>query len=328
MIETEEYEYRRITLRVLLIVTIFSASMFAVNNWIAGFHLFAFIEAIVTVFWCWILIIAKRTQYLQRWSFAYLCTFYFLVLYGIMITSFKAGLFSWLFIFPILSYLLLGLRAGTVITSVSVLAGLGILGRLVWQNNPEVHWIVMGNFGLTLTAIWSMVYVYESKRELVVKRLKEQVMKDPLTGLLNMRNLNETLTAVLQNAERYSQPVTLVYIDINDFKNINDTQGHQKGNEILLAVAETIKKITRVEDYAFRYGGDEFCIIFSNCTEQQVKNTYGARLTEEVHKNLNKLTMSIGYAQTGPTDFSSPDILIHNADKSMYFVKSTSKLNE
>ena len=328
MIETEEYGYRRTTLRVLLVVTIFAASFFAVTNWLAGFQLFSIMEAIIASFWSWILVISKTTQYLQRWSFVYLCTFYFLVIYGIMITNFKAGLFSWLFIFPILSYLLLGLKAGTVITFVSVSGGLAALGKSVWASNADVHWIVMGNVGFTLAAIWVMVYVYEAKREEVVKDLREQARKDPLTGLLNVRDLNDILTSTLQIAERHSQPVTLVYIDINDFKQINDAQGHQKGNQILLAVAKAIKKMTRVEDQAFRYGGDEFCIIFPNCVEQQVEQTFGLRLAEEVHNNLNKLTMSIGYAQTGPTIFCSPDSLIHKADKNMYLVKSTSKLND
>lgn len=325
MVDNEEYGYRRTTLRVLLAVTIFAVSFFAVNNWIAGFQLFAVIEAIVGAFWCAIFLIAKRTQYLQRWSFIYLCTFYFLVIYGIMITTFKAGLFSWLFIFPILSYLLLGIKAGSLITLVSVSGGLFVLGKMVWVNNHEMHWIVMGNAGFTLAAIWSMVYVYESKREYVFNYLKEQARKDPLTGLLNVKALNDTLADTLKIAQRHSYPVTLVYIDINDFKQINDKQGHQKGNEILLAVAQAIKDLTRVEDHAFRYGGDEFCIVFPNCVHEQVRQTFGVRLAEQAHTNLNKLSMSIGYAQTGPSEFCSPDSLIHKADKNMYVVKSIIK---
>jgi diguanylate cyclase (GGDEF)-like protein len=328
MIDNEEYGYRRTTLRVLLAVTIFAASFFAVNNWIAGFHLFAVIEGGVAAFWCWILIIAKSTKYLQRWSFIYLCTFYFLVIYGILITTFKAGLFSWLFIFPILSYLLLGIKAGSWITFISVSGGLAVLGNMVWVDNHEMHWIVMGNVGFTLAAIWSMVYVYESKREYIFNHLREQARKDPLTGLLNVKALNDTLADTLKIAQRHSYPVTLVYIDINDFKQINDMQGHQKGNEILLAVAQTIQELTRVEDYAFRYGGDEFCIIFPNCVHEQVRQIFGVRLIERVKLNLDNLTMSIGYAQTGPSDFCLPDTLIHRADKNMYVVKSILKSSD
>lgn len=325
MIDNEAYGYRRTTLRVLLAVTIFAASFFAVNNWIAGFKLFAVIEGGIAAFWCWILVIAKSTKNLQRWSFVYLCTFYFLVIYGIMITTFKAGLFSWLFIFPILSYLLLGLKAGTWITFISVSGGLAVLGNMVLINNHGMHWIVMGNVGFTLATIWSMVYVYESKREYIFNHLREQARKDPLTGLLNVKALNDTLADTLKTAQRHSYPVTLVYIDINDFKLINDKLGHQKGNEILLSVANIITELTRVEDYAYRYGGDEFCIIFPNCVHEQVRQTFGVRLAERVNLSLNQLTMSIGYAQTGPSEFCSPDSLIHKADKNMYIIKSIFK---
>ncbi len=325
MIDSEEYGYRRTTLRVLLTVTIFAVSFFAVNNWVVGFKTFAVIEAIFAIFWCAIFIISKHTQYLKRWSFIYLCTCYFLVIYGIMITTFKAGLFSWLFIFPILSYLLLGIKAGTLITLVSVSGGLFVLGRMLWTGNNEMHWIVMGNAGFTLAAIWSMVYVYESKREYVFNSLKEQARRDPLTGLLNVKTLNDTLSNTLNMAQRNSYLVTLVYIDINDFKHINDKEGHQKGNEILLAVAQVIRGLIGAKDHAFRYGGDEFCIIFPNSEQEQVRQTFGVKLADQVHTNLNNLSMSIGYAQSGPIDFCSPDSLIHKADKNMYLVKSTKK---
>ena len=104
MSESEEYEYRRSVLHVLLIVTILSASLLAIFNWMSGLQTYAFIEAIVVLFWCWILSIVKTTQYLQRWSFVYLCTFYGLVLFGIFTSSFKSGLFAWIFIFPIISF--------------------------------------------------------------------------------------------------------------------------------------------------------------------------------------------------------------------------------
>ncbi|WP_077338689.1 GGDEF domain-containing protein [Pseudocolwellia agarivorans] len=325
MIKQESYDYRRFALRILLVVTIFSATFFAIKNWISGWYSFAIMEGVIALFWLYILSIVSTTKHLERWSFIYLCTFYSLVLYGIYFTNYRSGLFAWLFIFPIISYLLLGRKVGTILTAISVFVGLGFLGRLVFQMNSDIHWIVMGNFGLCVIAIWSMVYVYESKSEAVIARLKEQVTRDPLTGLLNVRNLNDILVSVLYSAERRGESVTIAYIDLNDFKKINDTQGHQKGNEILLSVANTIKSITRAEDHSFRYGGDEFCIVFPNCTLEQAKNSYGQRLLENVHNELDQLTMSIGYAQTGPEAYLSPDDFIHQADKSMYAEKCAFK---
>lgn len=328
MLLSDEYEYRRSVLRVLLIVTILAASFFVVFNWIVGLKTYALIEATVVCLWGGILSVVKTTPNLQRWSFLYLSTFLALVLLGISISSFRSGLFAWIFIFPILSYLLLGRRTGIVVTTACVFFGLGMLGWRVWQQDPEVHWIVLGNFGLCAVAIWAMAHVYESKREAVLDRLQKMAIKDPLTGLLNVRTLIETLTYVLRRAKRRSEPVTVVFIDINDFKLINDTQGHQRGDEVLLTVAKTIKSVTRLEDYSFRYGGDEFCIIFANCTAEQAKGIYGRRLADELHKNKRDLSLSIGYAQTGSSDYVSSEMLIQQADQSMYTAKRAFKLKK
>ena len=76
---------------------------------------------------------------------------------------------------------------------------------------------------------------------------------------------------------------------------------------------------------AWEYGGDEFCIIFSNCTQEQAKNGYGQRFINAVAKNSDKLTMSIGYAQTGPENYLSSDELLQLADQDMYAAKAASK---
>ena len=159
-------------------------------------------------------------------------------------------------------------------------------------------------------------------------QLEKQSRTDPLTGLLNMRHLNETLTYVLRGAARRSEPVTVVYIDVNDFKTINDTKGHQRGDEVLCNVANAIQGITRIEDHCFRYGGDEFCIIMSNCTATQAENICQMRLLAELHSREKELTLSVGYAQTGPSEYVSPEVLIRQADESMYIAKHAFKMNQ
>lgn len=320
-----DVEGRRSILRVLLVITIVSALFFSVFNWIVGLKLFALMEFVVACFWSGILSISQTTPNLRRWSLVYLITFLSLVLIGIWVSKFQSGLFAWIFIFPILSYLLLGRRLGMAFTAVSVFLGLSALGRLVWQQAMDLHWIVLGNFGLCVLAIWAMAHVYESKREKMVDRLHEMATRDPLTGLLNRRTLVETLSLVLYGARRRSEPVTFVYIDINEFKLINDTQGHNRGDHILIAVAQAIGSGTRLEDFAFRHGGDEFCIIFTNCTESQAKDIYADRIASELHKLEEDVSLSIGYVQTDSADDLSPEELIQKADLSMYAAKHAEK---
>lgn len=317
---------RRSILRVMLVITILSAILFSVFNWMVGLKLFAVLEFAVACIWGGILSISKTTPNLQRWNLVYLITFLSLVLIGIWISKFQSGLYAWVFIFPILSYLLLGRRLGIVLTAVSVFLGLGALGWRVWRQDMDVHWIILGNFWVCAFAIWAMAHVYEFKRETMVIRLHEMATRDPLTGLLNRRTLIETLNCVLSRARRRLEPVTIVYIDIDEFKLINDTQGHNRGDHILLTVAQAIRSGTRLEDYAFRLGGDEFCIVFASCTESHAKDIYARRIASTLHNLEEALSLSVGYVQADPSSELSPEELIQQADQSMYNAKRAEKL--
>ncbi|HQT35541.1 MAG TPA: GGDEF domain-containing protein [Sulfuricurvum sp.] len=145
---------------------------------------------------------------------------------------------------------------------------------------------------------------YASSLEEKVKertaQLEELSKNDPLTGLLNVRGLNETLIRVLRAAQRRSEPICLVYIDIDDFKIVNDTQGHQAGDVILTAVSACIKKVSRTEDSCFRYGGDEFCLLLPNCSESKAEEIYINRLKAEIEKKVENVAISVGIVQAGP----------------------------
>ncbi|WP_157315043.1 GGDEF domain-containing protein [Chitinibacter sp. GC72] len=160
------------------------------------------------------------------------------------------------------------------------------------------------------------------------RQLEDASRTDPLTGLFNVRDLSETLTKVLRLAERRHETVSLVYIDINDFKQTNDTHGHQRGDEVLRYVASSIRRISRIEDSCFRYGGDEFCIILPNCTQAQAEEIYIRRLYEEMYKHEECISLSIGCSSTGPEVYCSPEELIHHADAQMYIMKSAYKAHK
>jgi len=148
---------------------------------------------------------------------------------------------------------------------------------------------------------------------------------DPLTGLLNVRYLTEILTQALRSAQRRSELITVVYLDVNNFKAINDHEGHLRGDEVLRNVAEVIKKISRIEDSCFRYGGDEFCIILSNCGEIQAEEVYMKRLSLELQSREKNVTLSVGCVETGPQDYKLPEELIRLADQRMYACKAIHK---
>lgn len=152
-------------------------------------------------------------------------------------------------------------------------------------------------------------------------QLEELSRRDALTGLLNQRYLNETLVVTLRAAQRRQEPVSLVYLDIDHFKQINDTKGHHYGDDILKAVGRCITLVSRSEDHCFRQGGDEFCIILPNCDQYCAESLYQHRLTEELKKNLPDLRISIGIVQTGPEMYLDADTLLDIADQRMYECK-------
>ena len=117
----------------------------------------------------------------------------------------------------------------------------------------------------------------------------------------------------------------MIYLDVDDFKSFNDTQGHRSGDEVLRAVAKAIKEITRAEDYCFRYGGDEFCIIMPNCREEQARDNFITRFNQKIKLSLNNISLSFGIIDTGPYEYEEANSLIHKADQRMYSYKRASK---
>jgi diguanylate cyclase (GGDEF)-like protein len=170
---------------------------------------------------------------------------------------------------------------------------------------------------------------YANLLELKVKERTEQLemlsMTDTLTGFLNRRHFDELIVQALRAAQRRDEPITLAYIDINDFKIINDTQGHREGDEILQQVASVLKTASRTEDLCFRYGGDEFCIVMSNCTIDDAQKIWGKRVIQILEQSKNSPKLSIGYAQTGPHEYLSFEKLIDQADSEMYAEKARMK---
>jgi diguanylate cyclase len=157
------------------------------------------------------------------------------------------------------------------------------------------------------------------------RELEELSRIDPLTGLLNVRYMEQIVTRILRSAQRRAEPVAAVYLDINNFKTFNDTQGHQRGDAILRSLGTAIKSIARLEDSCFRYGGDEFCVVLSNCRLQDAEDIFIARLNQRFKESQDSVSLCFGVAQTGPGNYASARALIQEADSRMYAAKKELK---
>lgn len=161
------------------------------------------------------------------------------------------------------------------------------------------------------------------------KTVREMARRDPLTGLLNRLAFQEFLPKALASAQRNDRLVSVLYLDLDDFKALNDSLGHQAGDRLLRFFAEILESCTRESDFAARLGGDEFAIALNNLDSPSgasvVANNILERLEEacvidckEVH-----VRTSIGISMF-PTDTGDAEQLIKNADLALYRAKAAS----
>ena len=152
---------------------------------------------------------------------------------------------------------------------------------------------------------------------------KKLAITDSLTGLGNYGYLVTSVTKEIEKSKRYDLPMTLIFLDLDNFKRINDTKGHEVGNMILIKVSEIIKEKIRSSDYAFRYGGDEFIILLP-LTDKLTSREVAERIRLEIEKTEVsgvKLSASFGVASYPEDGFTCFD-LIGKSDKFAYISKS------
>jgi diguanylate cyclase (GGDEF)-like protein len=164
--------------------------------------------------------------------------------------------------------------------------------------------------------------------EAMRSRLAEQIGTDPLTGCLNRRALETRLRAEWRSAKRRSSTVAVLAIDLDHFKQINDTRGHPFGDIVLTELAGIMKVTARDTDAVARLGGDEFVIVLPD-TGWQGALTFAERLRRKVDdfnfggsSSSMSITISVGVALARGTDPISPEMLLQEADRSLYKAKS------
>ncbi len=165
-----------------------------------------------------------------------------------------------------------------------------------------------------------------------LKRLYFYATRDSLTGLWNRRMLEEVLGKEVLKSLRYKQPLSIMIIDIDDFKKYNDTYGHLQGDEAIKQVTKIIMKNIRKADFAARYGGEEFIIVLPNTKKENAK-IVGERIRKEVEKakikkiskdlpdDCKKITVSIGISELK----ENINETLRNADLALFEAKKRGK---
>jgi diguanylate cyclase (GGDEF)-like protein len=166
-----------------------------------------------------------------------------------------------------------------------------------------------------------------------VEKIQELTITDDVTGLYNARHLYKTLETEVYRSSRFNYEFTVLFIDLDHFKQVNDTHGHLVGSKLLAEIGYLVKAQLRLIDYAFRYGGDEFVILLPQTAKdaalvvaKRVRDSLRTSMfCKEEGLNLN-VRASIGVA-TYPHDAKTPHDVIRQADEMMYLVKNSTRDN-
>ncbi|MBI9088767.1 MAG: transporter substrate-binding domain-containing protein [Desulfobacterium sp.] len=189
-------------------------------------------------------------------------------------------------------------------------------------------------FAVVLIFLWNRKLVHLNRRisqahtEVEAKSLQLQRISitDTLTGLFNRRHLEEAFSGEIQRSRRYQRPLSVMIIDIDHFKSVNDTHGHQAGDTVLRRIADVLDKNSRSCDILGRWGGEEFMLI---CPETNLRGT--AAVAENLRRNIREIvfhtvgtqTASFGLATLKEED--TGEDLIHRADKALYRAKENGR---
>jgi diguanylate cyclase (GGDEF)-like protein len=160
----------------------------------------------------------------------------------------------------------------------------------------------------------------------MIKELKQLTIKDQLTGLYNSKYFFDQLDKEIKRAKRYLHPISLMFIDIDSFKGINDTYGHMIGDQILSQIAKKIKDCLRSNDTAYRFAGDEFTVILPETNSgagkvvaDRILSNFANESVAINKKEISKITLSIGITEYQMNEGSQQ--FVHRADLKMYEAK-------
>ena len=187
----------------------------------------------------------------------------------------------------------------------------------------------VGDLGFILNL--SELIAMSISNAVLYEQTKKLAVTDGLTGISNRPNMEQSLLSEFERSKRYNSPLSIVLLDVDHFKDVNDSYGHQKGDEILVTFASILKKFCRANDIAARYGGEEFLMILPQ------SNAQGAfKIAERVREEIMKMsfvgndskfsvTTSCGVAELNRDYMKNTDQLINVADNAMYEAKNSGR---
>jgi diguanylate cyclase (GGDEF)-like protein len=215
------------------------------------------------------------------------------------------------------------------VVCVPVRTGGKVLG-VIQLVNIDVQVYIQSEMLLQTLADYAAIAIENAR---AVRRIQELSITDDCTGLYNARHLFTVLSEEVNRSARFGYEFTLLFLDLDHFKRVNDEHGHLIGSKLLAQVGECLRENLRLVDAAFRYGGDEFAILLPQ-TSREAGLRVARRISHVFHRRRwlpdegfgVDLRASIGIA-TYPEDATTPQAVVQRADEMMYTVKQAGRDN-
>ena len=270
----------------------------------------------------------KASDYLERQSKLFFITIGLILVILVGIVDYVTGYeitFSIFYLIPVaMVSWYAGRRYGILISFASAISW--FLADITAGHTYSQPLITYWNTSVSLGFFLVVTFILSQLRA-ELKRERKLAQTDFLTGIANSGYFTELLTWEINRCRRYKNPLTLAYIDCDNFKAVNDQFGHHAGNNLLCRVADTIKSTIRITDMVARLGGDEFAILFpetgadqANLVIHKIQND----LLHAVRKDGWKITFSMGVV-TYMKSANTSDEVIGMADRLIYDAKNAGK---
>lgn len=241
------------------------------------------------------------------------------------VTGYEAS-FSIFYLVPVFVLAWFG-TTGSALLMCVVSAITWLLADYLTEHEYSFHAILVWN-ALVRLGFFVIVALSLAKIKSMNKELEKLSRTDALTGALNWRGFVEVAEKELYRSRRFGHSLTLTYVDLDNFKQVNDRSGHQEGDRVLHAVVDTLKSNTRPTDVVARLGGDEFVVLLTEIESgeaESVVKRLREDLLEKFRQNQWPVTASVGVASFKEAFPESVDEMVQSADHLMYAAKQSGK---
>lgn len=277
------------------------------------------------------LVVKRPSQWNHRWQQILLFLDVSLIIFlALGLTLVTQGIFDYLHVLIGMLFIMVSMLYLPSLTTAVMLLIVTLLYALLMplrQPDASQQFILVNNLIIFSLGTWVIGFLVNRDRATTFKaqhELEDLLKRDIMTKFYNHDTILELIDREVELAKADHQPLSMLMLDLDDFKAINDTHGHQKGDEVLLQVVEVLRKTTRTTDLIGRYGGEEFLILFTR-TELPIAYRISERIRSAIEAvNLTGITVTVSGGLTQLSD-ESAEAFIKIADDRLYQAKRSGK---